>query len=214
MKKIYFIILIALLVFLAIFVFNKINKPKTSANTPNETPNSQNSLPNENQKIQEVPLSKAGERVIKKPFGIKVSPNNSPISPERFSGYHTGVDFEIFSNEENVDVEIFAICSGKLLVKRWASGYGGVLVQSCELENQAVTVIYGHIQLSSIQQKIGDYINKEDKLAILGAAFSYDTDGERKHLHLGIHKGADINILGYVQTQSELKDWIDFQGIK
>jgi hypothetical protein len=46
-------------------------------------------------------------------------------------------------------------------------------------------------------------------LAVLGTGFSTETDGERKHLHLGIHKGTAINILGYVQNSSELNNWVD-----
>ena len=38
------------------------------------------------------PIGQTEERITKKPFGIKISPENSPISPERFSGYHTGID--------------------------------------------------------------------------------------------------------------------------
>ena len=36
------------------------------------------------------PISNPLERIIKKPFGIKINPANSPVQPERFSGYHTG----------------------------------------------------------------------------------------------------------------------------
>ena len=150
------------------------------------------------------------ERITKKPFGIKISPENSPISPERFSGYHTGIDYETFENEQNIDVEIFAICSGKLLRKERISGYGGVVIQECELEGQPVTVLYGHIQLNSVEQEPGEHIFLGDSLALLGEAFSKDTDNERKHLHLGIHKGVIIDIRGYVQNESELENWIDF----
>ena len=33
-------------------------------------------------------------RITKKPFGIFITTQNSPVQPERFSGYHTGVDVE------------------------------------------------------------------------------------------------------------------------
>ncbi len=158
-----------------------------------------------------IPLKRAEERITKKPFGIKISPDNSPISPERFSGYHTGVDYEIFDGEESIDLQVFAICSGKLLRKEKVSGYGGTVIQGCELEGQPVTVLYGHIQLNSVEQELGDYIFLGDPLALLGEASSNDTDGERKHLHLGIHKGTAINVRGYVQNESELKNWIDFE---
>lgn len=210
MKKLYLIILILVIGTIALIVLNynkppgneEINKPLISGN--NE--------PTTNNNIEtRLPLERTRERVIKKPFGIKISPNNSPISPERFSGYHTGVDYEIFEDEQNANVEVFAICSGNLLKKEKISGYGGVLIQECNLENQPVTVIYGHIKISSVKQEVGEYISLGDRLALLGDAFSLDTDGERKHLHLGIHKGIAIDVRGYVQNQSELKNWIDFE---
>lgn len=207
MKKIYLIILIIIIIILAIVIYNRQFNEK-----PTQSPSDIEAGPPQSESFGgELPMERARERVNKKPFGIKISPNNSPVSPERFSGYHTGVDYEIFEGEENIDVEIFAICSGKLLKKETAAGYGGLLVQSCELDNQPVTVIYGHIRLSSVQQNVGDHISKQDVLGVLGAGFSQETDGERKHLHLGIHKGTDINIRGYVQILSELNDWIDFE---
>jgi murein DD-endopeptidase MepM/ murein hydrolase activator NlpD len=160
---------------------------------------------------QEIPLSRAAERITKKMFGTKVSPQNSPVQPEKFSGYHTGVDFETFPEEKGVAVPVYAICDGKVLQSRTATGYGGVMVQSCTLDNQAVTVVYGHINLSSAL-KAGAAVKKGDQLAILGEQ-GPQTDGERKHLHLGIHKGTAVNIKGYVQTQAELSSWIDYQKI-
>jgi hypothetical protein len=59
-----------------------------------------------------LPISSAAKRITKKPFGLKVSPTDSPVKPERFSGYHTGTDFEILPGEENKDVPIYAICNG------------------------------------------------------------------------------------------------------
>jgi len=155
------------------------------------------------------PLSLALERVTKKPFGIKVSPGNSPVSPEKFSGYHTGVDFEILPGEENVDVSVSAVCSGPLVLRKYASGYGGVAVQKCNLENNIVTVIYGHLRFSSIGQSVGDEILSGDNIGVLGKGYSVETDGERKHLHLGIHRGSAVNLLGYVQSEKDLSNWID-----
>ncbi len=155
------------------------------------------------------PISNALSRITKKPFGLKVSPQNSPVSPERFAGFHTGVDFETLSSEQNIDVPIYAICSGPLLLKKWASGYGGVAVQKCTVDSQDVTVIYGHIKLASIQVSVGQDFSAGRQIGILGQGFSTETDGERKHLHLGIHKGSSINIKGYLQNQSELSQWLD-----
>jgi murein DD-endopeptidase MepM/ murein hydrolase activator NlpD len=147
--------------------------------------------------------------VTKKPFGIYITPQTSPVQPERFRGYHTGTDFEIFPEELNADVPVHAVCKGAIALKKNASGYGGVLVQNCNLENQPVTVIYGHLKLTSISKNAGDNLNAGETIGILGKAYSSETDGERKHLHLGIHKGTTVNILGYVQSQSELSGWID-----
>lgn len=155
------------------------------------------------------PLDNALSRVTKKPFGIKVSPSNSPVSPERFSGYHTSVDFETFPKEQDIDVTVHAVCSGTLLVKEYATGYGGVAVQSCTLENEAVTIVYGHVKLASITKSVGDQILAGENLGILGKGYSAETDGEPKHLHLGIHKGTGVNIKGYVQTSAELASWLD-----
>jgi hypothetical protein len=157
----------------------------------------------------QLPLDRAGERVTKKPFGIYITPQTSPVQPEKFSGYHTGADFEIFPEELNVNLTVHAVCSGKLLVKEYATGYGGVAVESCVLDGQPITVIYGHLKLASIAKNIGDNLDVGDALGILGAAYSTETNGERKHLHLGFHRGISINILGYVSNKAELSNWID-----
>lgn len=155
------------------------------------------------------PLLQALDRVTKKRFGTKVSPGDSPVSPEKFSGYHTGVDLEIFPGEENADVAVSAACPGKILYKNRVNGYGGVLMQSCRLENQDVTVLYGHLKLESINKTLGQEISAGEKIGILGKGFSAETGGERKHLHLAMHKGAKISLLGYVQNPAELDNWID-----
>lgn len=155
------------------------------------------------------PLSNALGRITKKPFGISITKQNSPVQPERFSGYHTGVDFETTPDEQKTDVIIHAICDGKLLMKKWATGYGGVAVQSCVLNGEAVTIIYGHLRLSSIKEKVGDTLKAGQTFALLGNGYSTETDGERKHLHLGIHLGSSVNILGYVQSKSALSQWLD-----
>src|SRR5262249_27221780 len=149
----------------------------------------------------------------KKPFGIYVTPKNSPVMPEKFTGYHTGVDFETFPDEQDKDVVIFAICDGVLLEKTTATGYGGLAVESCQINNSPVTVVYGHLRLSSISLKAGAQIKHGQQLGVLGTGYSKETDGERKHLHLGIHRGSAINIRGYVQTNSQLADWIDAQTL-
>jgi len=148
-------------------------------------------------------------RITKKPFGIYITPQNSSVQPEKFTGYHTGVDFETTPAEANIDMAVPAFCDGKLLEKKYATGYGGVAVQSCALGGQTVTVIYGHLKLASVIPIVGQTLKRGDLLGILGKGYSTETDGERKHLHLGIHIGSTINILGYVQKQPDLSGWLD-----
>jgi murein DD-endopeptidase MepM/ murein hydrolase activator NlpD len=155
------------------------------------------------------PIDRALERITKKPFGLKVTPQDSPVRPERFSGFHTGVDFETFPEEQEAEVAVYAICDGPLLQRRFVSGYGGVVIQSCILESRDITVVYGHLKLGSIGLKIGDRVLAGDRLGILGKGFSPETDGERKHLHLGIHLGKEPSLAGYVQKESGLKNWLD-----
>lgn len=152
-------------------------------------------------------------RVTKKPFGLYVTPATSPVQPEKFTGYHSGADFETTPEEANMDVLVPALCDGKLLLKKTATGYGGVAVQSCVLDGQAVTVVYGHLNISSVATLVGQELKKGDKIGVLGKGYSSETDGERKHLHLGIHKGTGVVILGYVQKQSDLLDWIDPKSV-
>lgn len=154
------------------------------------------------------PISRAFERVTKKPFALKVTKADSPVQPERFSGYHVGVDFEAFEDEQGIEVEVLAICDGPLLAKRRATGYGGVAVQRCSLEGAPVTVVYGHLDLASVTAEVGGEIVRGSRLGVLGEA-GPETDGERKHLHLGVREGGAIDIRGYVQRPSEIEGWID-----
>ncbi len=216
-KKVGYAIAIIILLFLGVFDYflpNQNQKVSSQASTQNTnqivmtTSTVTTSTPTANTKISE-PISNALNRVTKKSFGLYVTPKNSPVSPEKFTGYHTGVDFETLPSEQNTDVPIYAICDGTLTVKEYASGYGGVAVESCKINNADVTVIYGHLRLSSITPKVNENLKAGEQIAVLGTGYSTETDGERKHLHLGIHKGKSINILGYVQNKNDLGNWIN-----
>ncbi len=176
-----------------------INVPEAPANTT--TPVSAG--------IIHPPLTKALSRITKKPFGIYVTPKDSPVSPEKFTGYHTGTDFEVADAEQDADVIVSAVCDGKILTKKWATGYGGVVVESCKINGQDVTVIYGHLNVDSVSWVVGETIKAGDNLGKLGQGYSQQTDDERKHLHLGIHIGNSVNILGYVQNKADLSQWLD-----
>lgn len=222
MKRIFILLVLVIIFGVVVFFFRgrvaQKNIPAVSQNNP---PEAQNSIPqdqniprniNQNSNASsdfQAPLNRVLERVTKKTFGIYITPATSPVQPEKFQGYHTGTDFEIFSEELNVDVPVRAVCSGKLLLKKYASGYGGVAVESCTLNNNPITVVYGHLKLSSISTVQDQKISAGDVIGILGANKSVETDGERKHLHLGFYKGSAVNILGYVPNKQALEDWID-----
>lgn len=159
--------------------------------------------------ILELPMDRLQERVSKKSFGLNVTPKNSPVSPERFSGYHTGVDFETFADEKDTNVLVRAACTGTVLAKRWVSGYGGVLIQDCTVGTQTVSVLYGHLNVTSISSAVGSVMTQGQVVGSLGKGYSRETDGERKHLHFSLHKGNAINLRGYVKFPSQLSAWVD-----
>lgn len=155
------------------------------------------------------PMNRSAERITKKPFGILIDPKTSPVQPENFSGYHAGTDFEIFPEETDRNVPVFAVCDGRMLAKKVVMGYGGVLVLSCSLNGQPVTIIYGHLNLKSVEKEVGEEVKTGEKLGLLGAGYSRETYGERKHLHLGVHKGSEVNLTGYVKTEKSLENWLN-----
>ena len=155
------------------------------------------------------PMDRFAQRITKKPFGIDIDPATSPVQPERFSGFHNAVDLEVFPNEIDAEVEVGAFCGGDILQVRRVTGYGGLVVQECELENQKLAIIYGHMDIESIHPVVGEYIAPGAHLGYLGDHESAETDGERKHLHFGIYRGAGIDIRGYVPTETQLEGWLD-----
>jgi murein DD-endopeptidase MepM/ murein hydrolase activator NlpD len=157
------------------------------------------------------PLDNALNRPTPLHFGMHVSPDpaENPIDPpERFVGYHAAVDYEISADELDAEVPVYAICRGKVLYAGFAEGYGGLLVHRCRIDGRDVTVLYGHLAVDGLP-RVGTTVSAGQKIAVLGAARSADTDGNRKHLHLGIHKGRDLVTLGYVQTEEALADYLD-----
>lgn len=161
------------------------------------------------------PLPHAYSRPTPLHFGLHVTPDpaNNPIDPpERFEGYHAATDFEVSKGEADKDVPVYAVCGGTVHYSGFAEGYGGLITQYCNIDNQDVTVIYGHLAVDSLVPS-GTLVETGAKLGILGAAKSTDTDGNRKHLHLGIAKGHSSEIRGYVQNESELDLFLDPQEV-
>ena len=164
-------------------------------------------LPVSNGKFS-APMSDWASRVNKKTFGTYVTPTSSPVTLEKFTGYHAAIDLEILSSEEDSEVPVLAICNGKLAIKKQASGYGGLVAQYCDYNGIPVLVLYGHVALSSVDQVLGQEIKTGEQLAVLGQPGT-DTDGERKHLHLGVRKGQELVIAGYVPNQTSLSSYYD-----
>jgi hypothetical protein len=159
----------------------------------------------------DVPLSSMAERPALLTFGLYVTPDpaQNPIDPpERFTGFHTGVDFEILEAEQQKEVPVSSICAGPVLFSGEAEGYGGVVVQTCTLKGRDVSVLYGHLLLSSLVPPEAT-LQEGQRIAVLAPARSKDSGGTRKHLHLGLHKGAHIELLGYVQDEQALAEFID-----
>ena len=155
------------------------------------------------------PLERALERVTKKPFGIEIHPGSSPVPNDRFDGFHVGVDFETFEDEQDIDVPVFAVCDGRLLYATRARGYGGVAVQACTIDGHDVSVIYGHLDAASVTSRAGDILESGTRIGVLGRGYSEETDGVRKHLHLGLRLDSRDDIRGYVRSATETAQYLD-----
>ncbi len=154
------------------------------------------------------PLNRPQERVTKKPFGLYVTPRRSPVQPEKFTGFHTGADWETFPEEANREVVVQAICGGPLRSKRIVPGYGGVALQDCLRGEVPYTILYGHLNIENLPVT-GTYLAPGDTVGLLGQGGTTATGGERKHLHLGIIKGKSDRVEGYVQNKASLSAWQD-----
>jgi dienelactone hydrolase len=148
-------------------------------------------------------------RVTKKPFGLEVSPEHSPVSPERFRGFHAGTDFELSASENPLAFEVPAICDGVILSAGRVSGYGGAVTERCSIDGSEASVVYGHLAVSALRVKTGQNVIAGQALGRLGKGNTAETDYERSHVHIGIHRGPKSDVRGYVQTRDALKEWID-----
>lgn len=161
------------------------------------------------------PLPSAHVRATPLSFGMYVTPDpeQNPIDPpERFSGYHAALDFEVSSGEVEGDVPVYAICPGKVIFSGYVNGYGGTVVHRCRIGKEDVTVLYGHLDLKGLPKE-GVRVRSGDTLGLLGAHRSYASGYNRKHLHLGIHKGRQLVMAGYVQDEQTLESYIDPKSV-
>lgn len=205
----YLIILIAAV---AILIFIDRNRPETilpevtpapsatASATPTPTPEP---TPTPKREVIE-PIAEFKARITKKSFGTYVTPQNSPVSPERFTGYHVAVDIEYA--DVTSDIPVVAIADGTVVASRTADGYGGVMVIQHRLGDQIIYAVYGHLRPSTMLTN-GTQVTQGRQIGLLGTAYSEETDGERRHLHFGISKANSIT--GYIANKSSLSSWID-----
>lgn len=152
------------------------------------------------------PITEFRERITKKPFGIYITPQTSPVQPDRFTGYHTGVDVEYEGIIREIPVR--AITAGKVVFSKIASGYGGVMILRHNINGKELFALYGHLDPKSMMPPRTDaYMGQI--IGFLGDGKTEETDGVRKHLHFAILKKNSLDIRGYVQNKEELEGWYD-----
>jgi len=164
-----------------------------------------NSEANNKETLME-PIADFQNRITKKPFGILITPQTSPVQPEKFTGYHNGVDVEYQDIE--TEVPVFAIADGQVIYTGNVNGYGGVVAIKHHINGQNYVAIYGHLNPNSLVKNNTNVIAGQ-KIGILGIGYSSETDGERKHLHFSLKLGDDLDLTGYVKNKSDLDKWIN-----
>lgn len=198
------LVLVSFLIYKKLYHFGKTSQSSNTQNLNTQNSDTQNSSTQTSKIVY--PIADFKARITKKPFGIYITPQNSPVSPERFSGYHTGTDIEY--QDITTDVPVYAINDGVITLARTASGYGGVIILETEINGQKHSILYGHIRPSSLS-KVGSQVKKGEQIGLLGTEYSTETDDERRHLHFAVLSDNRIDLKGYVPNQSELSGWID-----
>ncbi|RJQ13547.1 M23 family metallopeptidase [Candidatus Parcubacteria bacterium] len=146
--------------------------------------------------------------ITKKTFGIYITPETSPVQPDKFRGYHTGVDVEVSQADLSKEIPVFSMADGKVIESKEASGYGGLVVIEHIIDNQKVFAIYGHLDPASLA-RVGLVVKAGQQIGFLGDDKSQETDFARKHLHFGLYRSNPADIRGYVQSKNELSSWLD-----
>ncbi len=162
--------------------------------------------PSQSQLSLNVPVDQFFQRITQKTFGQYITPQNSPVQPEKFTGYHTGVDVEY--EDASGEVEVRSIYEGRVVFSGYVDGYGGVAIISHSINSTDYLSLYGHLNPASLTQK-DEQVAKSQKIGVLGQGYTNETDGERRHLHFAIIKGNDIDFRGYVQNENELDGWVN-----
>lgn len=152
------------------------------------------------------PTTEFSERITKKKFGTYVTLENSPTPPERFAGYHAGVDIEF--EDVKKDVPVKAITAGTVVYSGYVDGYGGVVLITHKINGVERTVVYGHLDPASLPSP-NKRVKANESIGMLGDNRSSETNGERKHLHFAILSDSRIDFRGYVQEKSQLSGWLN-----
>ena len=127
----------------------------------------------------------------------------------KFTGFHTGVDIEVSSDDLYAEVPVYSFYDGVVRKVEWASGYGGVVIIEHNLGQIDLMGIYGHLRLKGVAIKEGERVTSGAVIGYLGNGYTNETDGERKHLHFGLYKGSVADIRGYVTDKKDLDAWLD-----
>jgi murein DD-endopeptidase MepM/ murein hydrolase activator NlpD len=153
------------------------------------------------------PVNDFKARSTKKLFGTYVTPQDSPTQPEKFTGYHTGVDVEFTDTTD--DIPVYAIAEGTVRRANYTSGYGGLLVIEHTIHGEHFFSLYGHLRTNTLP-RVGTIVKKGDPVGVLGTGNSQETDGERHHLHFGIITSSTFDVRGYTTSTDELhRIWKD-----
>lgn len=162
------------------------------------------------------PIDNYSARLTKNSFGSYYSSQNPHTfdsdvcsGATQFSGYHIADDLETTEIEQNIPVGVNSIAGGTVRQIGSVGGYGGLAVIEYTLGGNVYTAYFGHINLATSTLKVGDTISIGDKIAELAPACSTSNDNVRKHLHFALHKGAGVNVKGYVMSESALSAWVD-----
>jgi len=127
---------------------------------------------------------------------------------DRFKGYHVGDDVEVV--DKGNEISVVSIADGIVGQVSRASGYGG-LVSIDHLNGlpDAITALYGHLDLNSVELKPGDKVEAGQFIGYLGDDQSPETDGERKHLHFALYTDEEPRVAGYVADEDDVRNWIN-----
>jgi len=147
------------------------------------------------------PIADFRARITKKNYGAYITPQNSPVQPEKFTGYHTAVDVEY--QDIAGDVPVYAIADGTVRRSGRVSGYGGLLIVEHTGPTSSFFTVYGHIRPSSLPA-VASTVTRGQRIGLLGTGYSSETDNERRHLHFGVITASTIDVRGYTQKEADL----------